>query len=194
MGLIVNGYQESKSDMNSNHNPRFERTAYVDGVAYLLKGLPRDLDETEISLLQRSMPPCVGDRFLDEDEAASAASDATSKNVVHSGLLFMLIYVLACIRWAAPYILLFFSQLMRYEREYKVSENVLGTTMAGVTVWLGVMRRFGDGVAGQVLSEAFDYTAEGVSGALKDFAREVGQSNATAPGLPRRRRPEHHDR
>jgi hypothetical protein len=180
MDLVVNAAQESKAQVGDNYNGPFERAAYIDGVAYMLKGLPRDLDETEVSVLRRSMPPALGDTTplaLEGPEPSAWTERPTSRNLVHSTCLFILVYASACMRWLMPYVLLFFSELMRYEREYKVSENILGTTVAGFTAGLGAMRKIGDGVAGQVLAEAFDYTAEGVSGALKDFAKEVGQQN-----------------
>ncbi|KAK2067505.1 hypothetical protein P8C59_001242 [Phyllachora maydis] len=189
MDLVVNAVHESKGHMAPGYNPRFERAAYLDGVAYMLKGLPCDMDETEVAVLRRSLPGNVTERVpvvsINNGVCVPDGGDASGRNVVHSSLLFVLVYFLACVRFVLPYILLFFSELMRYEREYKVSENVLGTTMAGFTVGLGAMRRFGDGMAGQVLAEAFDYTAEGVSAALKDFAKEprrLYSSEAEAAG------------
>ncbi|KLU86214.1 hypothetical protein MAPG_05231 [Magnaporthiopsis poae ATCC 64411] len=41
---------------NPDPNPAFERRAYLDGVAYLLQGLPRDLDEVEVNILRGSLP------------------------------------------------------------------------------------------------------------------------------------------
>ncbi|KAL8380584.1 hypothetical protein RB595_005046 [Gaeumannomyces hyphopodioides] len=48
---------EAEADpANPDPNPVFERRAYLDGVAYLLQGLPRDLDESEVSILRGSLP------------------------------------------------------------------------------------------------------------------------------------------
>ncbi|KAL8372052.1 hypothetical protein RB595_001715 [Gaeumannomyces hyphopodioides] len=48
---------EAEADpSNPDPNPAFERRAYLDGVAYLLQGLPRDLDEVEVSILRGSLP------------------------------------------------------------------------------------------------------------------------------------------
>ncbi len=87
-------------------------------------------------------------------------------------LLFVLCYLLSWLRWLGPYLLLFISTIMRFEREYKVSENVFGTTMAGFSMGLGAVKKMGDGYAGQILSDAAEYAARGVSGALKEFAEE----------------------
>ncbi|EJT74623.1 hypothetical protein GGTG_08463 [Gaeumannomyces tritici R3-111a-1] len=48
---------EAEADpSNPDPNPAFERRAYLDGIAYLLQGLPRDLDEVEVSILRGSLP------------------------------------------------------------------------------------------------------------------------------------------
>lgn len=48
---------EAEADpSNPDPNPAFERRAYLDGIAYLLQGLPRDLDEVEVNILRGSLP------------------------------------------------------------------------------------------------------------------------------------------
>ncbi|KAH8879696.1 hypothetical protein GQ53DRAFT_755785 [Thozetella sp. PMI_491] len=183
LDLVLTAAQESKGRVAHNYDTAFERKTYVDGVAYLLSGLPQDLDRGELAILGRSLPPSLAERAIPDAHPRRRLSDAPGqRNWVHSLLLFLLGYLLSWVRWAAPYVLLLISEAMRYEREYRVSENVLGTTMAGFSMGLAVVKRMGDGLAGQVLADAFEYAAQGVSGALKEFAEEEFTSR---PG-PRR--------
>ena len=173
--LVINAAQETRRRTNGNYNTAFERKVYLDGVAYLLTGLPCDLDTGELAVLHRSLPtplveklaPPESDRRRDRSHGGSA-----DRNMIHAMLLFVLCYLFSWVRWAGPYLLLLLSGIMRYEREYKVSENVLGTTMAGFSMGFGAVRKMGDGFAGQVFSEVMEYAASGVSGALKEFAEE----------------------
>ncbi len=138
-----------------------------------------------MTVLVRSLPASFVDGLLSDDRPGCRPADRPEqRNWVHSTFLFVLVYLLSWVRWAAPYVLLLISEIMRFEREYKVSENVLGTTMAGFAFGLGVVKKMGDGFAGQVLGEALEYTAQGVSGALKEFAEGEFTSR---PGGRRRR-------
>jgi hypothetical protein len=55
MRLVVTA-SESSNLADPTYSQSFNRKVYVDIVSYLLKGLPRDLNDTEIETLGESMP------------------------------------------------------------------------------------------------------------------------------------------
>ncbi|KAK3943879.1 hypothetical protein QBC46DRAFT_376517 [Diplogelasinospora grovesii] len=196
MDLLLNASQEHEYTQQHDNTSLviFERQAYLDGVSYLLKGLPANLEEVEVTRLRNSLPPSLrhtdrpeykGSNGVDGYVGGEGREEKGRKNVVHRGVLFILVCLLAWVRWIAPYFFSFVSEMMRYEREYKVSNNIFGTTMAGFSVGVEAIRKLGDGVAGQLLAGALDYTATGVSGALREFA-EGKCKNGGSGGTKRR--------
>lgn len=121
-------------------------------------------------MLQRSIPPALADS-LDLHDArrhgeAGMQHPKRQRNLVHMIVLRVLVTLQAWICWALPHVLFFLGETMRVEREYKVTQTLL----AVATAWFNAVRSMGDGLAGQVVADAFRYTTKGVEEALKDFA------------------------
>ncbi|KAK5660228.1 hypothetical protein OQA88_12762 [Cercophora sp. LCS_1] len=172
LDLVINSGRESNPHPRSDYhyNSAFERSSYVTGVGYLLDGLPRDLDDTEVMMLQRSIPPSLADSLEFQDARrrgdAGMQRPERQRNLVHMIVLHVLMTLQAWICWALPHVLFFLGETMRVEREYKVTQTLL----AVATAWFNAVRSMGDGLAGQIVADAFRYTTKGVESALKDFA------------------------
>ncbi|KAM7204494.1 hypothetical protein V8F20_003610 [Naviculisporaceae sp. PSN 640] len=182
-GLVINSAQESRCRQSSNYNPCFERTSYIDGVQYMLQGLPRDLDPTEAAILRRSMPTILSESpphysqddhhpEFDMDNQARPVSPSEDRNLIHSLLLFMLIYMKSWILWTMPYILLLSREVIQFEREHNVAGLVVNKCMAAMRASVQVVRAMSHGPLGQCVGSSLEYLAEGVSGALQEFARD----------------------
>lgn len=150
----------------------------------MLQGLPRDLDPTEAAILRRSMPPSLSeslshhshdDHLSDpcgNDSRKGTSSPGEDRNLIHSLILFILIYMKSWIVWVMPYILLLSGEVIHFEREHNVAGLVLNKCMSGVTASLEAVKAMSDGPLGQCLGRVLEYLAEGVSGALQEFARD----------------------
>lgn len=140
----------------------------------MLQGLPRDLDPTEAAILRRSMPPALAESLsypTDSSYAPCPDTAPANRNFMHSTLLFLLMFVQNWIVWATPYILEFSGEVLRFERQHKVAETLMGKTVGGLSAAIQAVRSMSDGPLGQCMSSLLEYMAQGVSGALQEFAR-----------------------
>ncbi|KAK0715748.1 hypothetical protein B0H67DRAFT_645453 [Lasiosphaeris hirsuta] len=170
--LITNASRESRCGMSAGYSSPFERAAYVDGVSYMLRGLPRDLDETELTVLRRSMPEPLADALPGSSKPRGHTRRPLREgNFVHNFLFNILMFLHVWICWATPHALYLAGTLMRFERTNKITEHVLAAVVAAVNA----LRQIGDGIAGQVISDVCEYTTQGISAALKEFAQEKSE-------------------
>jgi len=90
----------------------------------------------------------------------------------------VLICARAWICWLLPHVLFLMGEAVRLEREYKVTQTLLGTA----TMWFKAIRSMSDGMAGQFVGDVFQYATKGVEDALKEFADpelgDKGRENA----------------
>ncbi|KAK3323441.1 hypothetical protein B0T19DRAFT_204424 [Cercophora scortea] len=157
--------------------PDFERSTYVNGISWLLQGLPRDMDTDEVASLQRALPrtlsgagPGVG-LGLDGGDARFGQRPQGRSNIVHSILLSLLICMDACRRWATPQLVYYGGEFIRYEQEHHVGRKALNWAMFAATTGAAWLGQLGDGATGQMMQELLKYTVEGVTGALQEFAK-----------------------
>lgn len=186
MELLISAVDESKNAARSTaYNAAFERSAYLDGLSYLLRGLPRDLDATEVDALRKALPESM-------TECSSAGGGPTSRPQFFAGpnddsqptllqqvmkLVVAKAIVWFCIIW--PYVLFLLKLGAHYERKYKVSEqllargivfaNALGKRSYAISQVIGNM---GDGVVGQVVNDAVAWTVHGVATGISEGVEE----------------------
>lgn len=156
-------------------SPSFERKAYIDGVSYLLKALPQDLDESELAVIRRSLPKPI-------DEAngqARLANGPENPNLLHRSIQRVVVKIFILLHLVMPYIIFFFQQAAQLERKYKVSKQVVGQAMdlanafgRGSVTLSGAIYNMGDGKVGHALAGACSWALEGVAGGLSDGVGE----------------------
>lgn len=171
-----------------------ERRAYVQGLAWLLQGLPHELDDHERQDLLRAMPPyLLGEtdrhrggggrrrpgRHPSSRTAGGGGGDGDRSLIqrVVAALIVQLIVPLQVL-WA--YLATLLGHAMYLERKYKVTEHVvkhsgeLGYAMGKNGVKLsGVIYHNGGARVGAVLTDAVAYVADGVVKGISDGIKEA---------------------
>ena len=166
-------------------SPSFERKAYIDGVSYLLKALPQDLDESELAAIRRSLP-----KTMEEQNGQGRLTNGPENpNLLHRSIQRVVVKIFILLHLIMPYVIFFFRQAAQLERKYKVSENVVGQAMdlanafgRGSVTLSGAIFNMGDGKVGQALASACSWALEGVAGGLSDGVGEgLAAVNAKRP-------------
>ncbi|KAI0387679.1 hypothetical protein F5Y04DRAFT_274533 [Hypomontagnella monticulosa] len=158
----------------------FARKSYIDGVAYMLKALPDDIDEYEASVIRQALPnSCIPIEMGGRIEAGARypgwlPSDR-AKTVLHSAvqgfvtglviLFYFLLSFLAVAIRAGAY----------YERQYNISQhivsggfgfaNAVGKRSGALSEKLYAI---GEGKFGKVMSDLAAWILEGVAGGVQD--------------------------
>ncbi|OLN88322.1 hypothetical protein CCHL11_00448 [Colletotrichum chlorophyti] len=158
----------------------FERKAFLDGVEYILKALPSDLNEHELHRLRTSTPS----NFIPPSSPSGRAYSPSrgtnhGRSILHRGVQTAVVNIFILIHLALPYIIFLLRMAARTEREYRISENLVGAGMGlanaigskGMRI-TGALCNVGDGRVGQALTEAIAWTVEGVTGGLSDGVGE----------------------
>ncbi|KAG8669203.1 hypothetical protein FPOAC2_08522 [Fusarium poae] len=158
----------------------FERKAFVDGLTYLLKALPRDLDEGELKRIQSALPDNVKQQDLSLIQAERDPDRATNRtnqqrSIIHRGVQMTVVNLIFFFSFLMPYLLLLVRYAARVERKYKISEtiighgvdlaNSIGKQSASLTEAVGQMN---DGKVAQALLEVFVWTVDGVTQGISD--------------------------
>jgi hypothetical protein len=156
----------------------FERKAFVDGVTYLLKALPQELDEGELRRIQCALPEQVNqsDMALARAEPDSNhIHPSQSRSIIHRGVQMTVVNLIFFLIFLMPYLLLLVRCAARLERKYKISEkvvghgvdlvNTIGKQSALLTEAIGQMN---DGKVAQALLEVFVWTVDGVTQGISD--------------------------
>ncbi|KAL0944373.1 uncharacterized protein CTRU02_202260 [Colletotrichum truncatum] len=158
----------------------FERKAFLDGVEYILKALPADLNEHELHRLRTSTPSNFIPPSSPGGRAYSPSRGANGgRSILHRGVQTAVVNIFILLHLALPYIILFLRLAARTEREYRISENLVGAGMSfanavgskGMRI-TGALCNVGDGRVGQALTEAIAWTVEGFTGGLSDGVGE----------------------
>ncbi|KAF0330179.1 hypothetical protein RB213_013511 [Colletotrichum asianum] len=156
----------------------FERKAFIDGVEYILKALPGDLNDMEIDRLRASLPNNLRSPAGDRSHSPSR-SPSGPRSILHRGVQTAVVNIFILIHLALPYIVLLIRLAARTEREYKLSERVVGSGMSFANTvgsfgmrTTGALYNVGDGRVGQALTEAIAWTVEGVTGGLSEGVGE----------------------
>lgn len=183
LDLIRNSYQESKRSASPDYDDGFERSSYVNGVRYLLDGLPDDMDESEVIALQSSMPgPLVESLEFPAGRHSRCRRNQEreplpSPNLVHRITLLVLRCLQRWLDWAVPTACLIVAEMLRLEKEH----HILKVLLEFATVLLQACCAIWASFAGQTTSRVLQYGVEGVEGAFREFRRPE-------PSQQRRRR------
>jgi hypothetical protein len=165
------------------HNALFERKAYVDGLTYLLRALPPDLDDYESEQIRFALPAdlALSDRRLDQSRSLGWREDDTEgpRSFIHWLVQMTVVHVFLIVHFILPYVVLLLKFGIRVERRYRVSETLVEQVI-GVLHVMGrhcsyaaeAVFRGSDGRAGQRLSNAVAWIAEEVTRGISDGVGE----------------------
>lgn len=124
-GIAADASREDESES-------FERKAYVDGVTYLLRGLPADLDEYEADLIRAALPPQLASREVMVSRSGAAtplAGPGFPKSLVHRLVQVTVLNLFLLAHFLLPYIITILKSAAKVERKYKISEMIVGHGM-----------------------------------------------------------------
>lgn len=163
----------------------FERKAYIDGLAYLLRGLPQDLDEYEAEQVCAALPVSVSHRRVDsltQGRQGALLTDTggePGRSLLHRAVQRVVVSIIFIIHVILPYLMQVFKFGARMERKYKVSERVVGhgmdfANMVGkqsVSVTDGVYK-MNDGRIGRGVSDVAAWILDGITRGISDGVGE----------------------
>lgn len=182
---------------------RIDRKAYVQGVAWLVHGLPEDLDKHERTELIRAMPPALleeAHRTPTSQPAArpsypSSSSTSPSSNyaylmgggvgdagrtLVQRAARALVVQLLVPLHLLWAYVVVLLGRAVQLERKYKVTEQVvrhsgeLGYEVGRGGVKLsGVIYNHGGARVGHLVTNMVAYTADGLVKGISDGIREA---------------------
>ena len=157
----------------------FERTAFIDGVTYLLKALPPDLDVCELRRIQSALPEDVAHLDLEAvqpgRDGSTQCASGRPRSILHRSVQITVVNLIFALSFLLPYLMYLIRYIARMERKYKVSETVVGH-------WLDLVNSIGkqslsltetmcqmnEGKVGQALLKAFIWTVDGVAQGISD--------------------------
>jgi hypothetical protein len=160
----------------------FERKAYIDGLTYLLRGLPGDLQLYEADQVRSALPAAListPNVAAHEGAMHAQARAARQRTILHRAVQTAVIYLIFFFHFMLPYLVLCFRFVVRLERKHKVSERLVGHGIAlanaagrrGVSL-TGSICRINDGRVGRALSELAAWTVDGVARGISDGVGE----------------------
>ncbi|KAL1874434.1 hypothetical protein Daus18300_003452 [Diaporthe australafricana] len=185
---------------------RIDRKAYVQGVAWLVHGLPDDLDKHERTELIRAMPPALLDeahRTPPSPHPAPArpcyppSSSSSSPLSYYDSLMgggggdtlaqragrALLVQLLVPLHLLWAWALVLLGRALRLERKYKVAEQVvkhsgeLGYEVGRGGVRLsGVIYSHGGARVGHLVTNVVAYTADGLVKGIRDGIRDQART------------------
>lgn len=163
----------------------FERKAFIDGVTYLLKALPQDLDACELERIHAALPKNITQPnvIAVRPEAGSTAQQMSSncqpRSILHRGVQMTVVNLVFVLSFLMPYVVYLVRSAARMERKYKLSERVvghgvqfansIGKQSASLTETVCQMN---DGKVGQALTEAVIWTVDSVAQGISDGVGE----------------------
>ncbi|KAI0478888.1 hypothetical protein GGR56DRAFT_348577 [Xylariaceae sp. FL0804] len=162
----------------------FARRSYIDGVAYMLRALPDDLDCHESAVIQRALPPCCAPRALDggpqqqqrrigwrqEDGPGRDGKTLLQRGV--ASLVKLLVVLVNLLLLSAVVAVRMGAQ---FEHQYHISENLAsrGVVLAGALGRRSVQLStkicgMSDGRVGRVMGDFTAWTVDNVTAGIQD--------------------------
>ncbi|KAI1386352.1 uncharacterized protein F4822DRAFT_313256 [Hypoxylon trugodes] len=158
----------------------FARKSYIDGVAYMLRALPDDLDDYETNIIRQALPEsCAQVEMHNQIEGGLNKSgwqpSDRARSILHSSVQgFVTVLVLL------GYIILsFLAAVIRvgahYERQYNISQHIV-TSGFGFATAIGKQSgalsekfsAFSEGKIGKVLTDLTAWALENVAAGVQD--------------------------
>lgn len=169
---------------------RTDRKAYVQGVAWLVHGLPENLDQHERTELIRAMPAALlaeayktspsGSRSSYPSSPYHSRSPSGHRSLVHRTVQAVVAQLMIPLQLMWAYFIILLGQAIQLEREYRITEQVvkhsgeLGYTVGkhGVKLSEAIYSNGGARV-GQLVTGAVTYTAQGLVKGISDGIKEA---------------------
>lgn len=176
---------QSSSCLSSN--PDFSRHLYIDGVSYLLRGLPHNLSPEETIRLQAAIPTEMVppqqpvDRVVTRDQAPDhqVAQQEEDPTLLHRVVAMVVLQVFLLMSFLWPYVQMTCRGAYQYEREHHISEKLLNQSWTTANVLskntMAIVKTvcsWNDGQVGVALEDMIFWWVHGVTGGLRDGVKD----------------------
>lgn len=191
---------QGSSCLSSNSD--FSRQLYIDGVSYLLRGLPQNLSSEETIRLQAAMPSEMMlpqqpvDRVIVRDQANDnqVTQQEEDPTLLHRVVAMIVLQVFLFLSFLWPYVQTTCRGVYQYEREHHISEKLLNQSWTTANVLskntMAIAKTvcsWNDGQVGIALEDMVFWWVHGVTGGLRDGVRD-GMEVFGVKGIDRRQR------
>ncbi|VUC27220.1 unnamed protein product [Clonostachys rosea] len=177
---LIQGACEAASE---GVNDTFERKAFVDGVTYLIRALPPNLDKRELEQVKAALPASLSLPSTEPAAGPRGISPPTTpglpRSALHRSVQVVVVQLILFLHFLLPYLIQFFRAALTFERKFKVSEAVLdqGINLAGAfrrqcTNLVDAAVKVNDGKVGQGLSSVVTWVAKEVTRGITDGVGE----------------------
>lgn len=173
----------SQKPESSAASPSFARQLYIHALTYLLRGLPADLTTEEGLSVRSALPPGIVAPLRLEFDGVEMPSYHGSKNrrrgrkqsqpsVLHRTLATSIINFFILVQFILPYIKVLLRTAYEYERNHRISEKVLASSIETVDGLGKLGMKGGAAIWGSGLAlgvgEVVNWIVEGVSGGIQE--------------------------
>jgi hypothetical protein len=166
------------ADETAEGNETFQRKAYLDGLDYLLRSLPPDLDVSEAEQIKAALKTKLARRDGPRSRSGASTPDletARPNSLVHRLVQLYVLYAILVIRFIMPYVIIIFKAVTSVERKYKLSEAMLGHGLSCFNALGRYCARVAQlfltangGNVGRRVSSSFEWTMEEVTRGISD--------------------------
>jgi hypothetical protein len=186
-GMSLLGHAAAEGSVRSQDGA-FTRKLYLDGVEYILRGLPNNLSLEETASLRCAVPTAIVPASIDDKalvhpshHAASSSATAPPQNfsLLRRATANLIFYLFLLASFILPYIQFLLQQAYRYDRQHKVSDRLIAQGVATAnevgrqTVTLAnSVCALSDGQVGIAAKEMGMWWMQGVSSGVYDGVGE----------------------
>lgn len=166
------------------------RQLYIHGMTYLLRGLPSQLTPEEILSLQAAIPQNI--LTVQSDPSTHAMIPASSRaqssqeiraqetTILHRITAMLVFQTFMFIQFLLPYIKLFMGHAYRFEREHKLTQRLMSTSVStadeltrrGLRLSQTICQ-MNNGKVGQTINEVVVWWARGLTGGMQQGIEEA---------------------
>lgn len=159
----------AESQLPDEQSQAFSRQLYIDGVSYLLHGLPSDLAEPEVLQLQVALPEAL-ERPSEIEAIRRRPQDAS---ILHRTVAMMIIALCLFLRLAVPYVKYLLATAHSYEDTHHVARKLLSGSVTTLNSFgKRSMEIAGIAMENELVIRAVAYCVEGVCGGLNEGLME----------------------
>lgn len=121
----------AEAEYPDQRNQAFSRQQYVHALAYLLHGLPQDLNEHEATTLQNALPSPL-QRPSEIDAQATDKGQRRNRSLPHRALASVIVQLFLLLQIFLPYLRLFLKATYDYEHTHHVAERALAASVSAM--------------------------------------------------------------
>ena len=175
----------SESQYPNSDNQAFARQLYINGLTYLLRGLPSQLSASESLSLQSALPGSLQAGVINGVQTSSSnpsvlrSRSEPTRSLLHRLLASGIVQLFLTLSFLLPHIKVLLRAIYRYERSHRLSERVFAASVDAVDGFgrrgVGVVDAIlnsGNGRVGELLAACVAWWIEGISGGVKEGVDE----------------------